>query len=78
MATTLLEQILKEGAAKGKAEGMAEGKIQSLLTILELRFGEIPAALHKKLMKLRDTDRLEQIIKLAVTCKSIREFQKAL
>ena len=38
-------QILRaEGEAKGKAEGKAEGKADTLLKLLELKFGELPDA----------------------------------
>jgi predicted transposase YdaD len=86
MATTMYEAIqregeakgLAEGLAKGKAEGKAEGKTESVLTVLELRFGEVPAVLQKKLKNLQDIERIEEITKLAVTSQNLKEFQKAL
>lgn len=74
MAMTMAEAFQREGIAKGRAEG----KIESVITFLETRFGEIPANLQKKLRNLRDDDRIEQMLKLAATCQSLKEFQKAL
>ncbi len=86
MATTVLEVIQREGMAKGKAEGIAEGmakgmakgKIGTVIAFLETRFGEVPAGIQKKLTNLQDDSRIEKIIKLAATCQSLKEFQKAL
>ncbi len=74
MATTMLESILKRGMAKG----MAEGQIKSVITVLETRFGEIPASLQKKVLNVQDTGRIETLLKLATTCQTLKEFQKAL
>ncbi len=74
MATTMYDAIQREGVAKGKAEG----KIESLLDVLESRFGEIPADVQKKLMNLQDVERIRKITKLAATSQSLKEFQSAL
>ncbi len=78
MATTLLEQIQMEGIVKGEVRGEVKGQAKSAVMVLESRFGEIPAAIQKKLLGLRDARRVEKIIKLAATCQSLKEFQKAL
>ncbi len=82
MATTMLEVIQREGMekgiAKGKAEGKAEGKIESVITVLGTRFGEIPATLRNKLLKVRSEEHIETLLKQAAACQSIKEFQKAL
>jgi hypothetical protein len=78
MATSMYEDIVMEGVARGRTEGRVEGKIESVLTVLDLRFGEIPAGIRKKLMGLRDGARIEGAIRLAATCQSFQEFQKAL
>lgn len=74
MAMTMYEQIQREGLDKGRAEG----KIESMLTVLESRFGEVPAGIQKKLTNLRDVGRIEQILRLAVTSQNLKEFQNAL
>ncbi len=65
-------------AEKLHREGMAEGKIGSVITVLESRFDSVPSALQKKLRNLRNDSRLETLLKLAATCRSLKEFQKAL
>jgi predicted transposase YdaD len=78
MATTMYEAIHREGRAEGKAEGEIEGQAKSVILILESRFGEVPAGLQKKLLTMRNSARIEEAIKLAATCRSLKEFQKAL
>ena len=78
MVMTAAEHLHQEGRAEGRAAGRAEGKIESVISILEIRFSEIPAALRKKLLKMRDEDRIATILKHAATCQSLKEFQKAL
>ncbi len=80
MMMTFAETFEKKGIAKGRTEGRAEGKIESMITFLECRFDGIPDALRKKLLKMRDNGdgRIEEMLKLAATCRSLKEFQKAL
>jgi predicted transposase YdaD len=77
-AQSWIEEGIAIGEAKGKEAGKAEGKIEAALTVLESRFGAVPVATQKKLMKLQDTSRVEKMVKLAATCQSLKEFQKAL
>ena len=86
MTITFAQSWIEEGIAIGKAEGKAEGitegeaagQLKSVMLILESRFGDIPAATQKKLASLRDARRIEKMVKLAATCQSLKEFQKAL
>ncbi len=74
MTVTIPQSWVEEGRAEGEVAGQAK----STLTALESRFGEVPASVRKKLMGLRDIHRVEKILKLAATCGSLKEFQKAL
>ena len=74
MTVTFAQHWREEGIAIGEAKGQAK----SAVMVLESRFGEIPASIQKKLMNLRDASRLGEILKLAATCQSLKEFQKAL
>ncbi len=74
MGLTVAEKLHRDGMAKGKAEG----KIESVMTFLETRFGKLPVSLQKKLMNLQDDAHIEKVLKLAATCQSLKEFQKAL
>ncbi len=74
MATTMLDVIQREGIAKGRAEG----KIESVISVLGFRFGELPATLRNKLLRVRSSEQIETLLKQATICQSLKEFQKAL
>ncbi len=74
MATTMYEAIQREG----RVEGRVEGKAEAIVSVLKSRFGAVPATVQRKLMKLRDSSRVEAMLELAVACQSLKEFQKAL
>ncbi len=86
MATTMLDVIQREGMKKWKAEGRAEGRaeawpeaqINSVIKVLESRFGELPATLRNKLLKVQSEERIETLLGIVGTCQSLKEFQKSL
>ncbi len=61
-----------------KAEGLAEGQVKSAMAVLEIRFGAVPAALHDTLLQIGDAERMDRMVKLAATCRSLKEFQNEL
>jgi predicted transposase/invertase (TIGR01784 family) len=67
-----------EGKVEGKIEGKIEGRIDSVMTVLETRFGKIPAGLHAKLLNVQDAGGMDATLKLAATCRSLDDFQKNL
>ena len=69
---------LRHAWKEGRNEGEQKGKIDSVMTVLEIRFGEIPASLHTTLLNVRDVSGIEATLKLAATCQSLKEFQDAL
>ncbi len=82
MATTMLDVIqregIKKGIAQGREEAWTEAQIKSVISVLGFRFGEIPATLRNKLLKVQSTERIETLLKQATICQSLKEFQKAL
>ncbi len=69
---------LSHARNQGRIEGEQKGKIESVITFLEIRFGEIPGTLQKDLLNVRDDERIEATLKLAATCGSLKEFQNGL
>ncbi len=76
MTATIADAWKAEG--RDMAEGKAEGQAHSVILFLESRFNEVPAGIQEKLMAMRDGGRIETLVKLAATCQSLKEFQKAL
>ena len=73
-----LRHARNTGIAEGEARGAVKGKIESLTLFLESRFDEVPASIQKKLASLHDAGHIERLTRLAATCQSLKEFQKAL
>ncbi len=69
---------LSHARNQGRIEGEQKGKIESVITFLEIRFGEIPDTLQTDLLNVRDNERIEATLKLAATCGSLKEFQNGL
>lgn len=67
-----------EGRAEGKVEGKAEGRVESINAVLATRFGKVPVSLAKRINVIQDFARLDSLIKLAVNCKTLSDFKKAL
>ncbi len=82
MTVTMADGWKAEGRAEGRAEGITEGEVRgqakSALKVLKSRFGEIPTSVQNKILNLRDMGHAEKIFDLALTCQSLKEFQKAL
>jgi hypothetical protein len=55
-----------------------EGKAESILIVLEARFGAVPAGLRKKVESIREAKRLEKALKLCAASETLKAFEKAL
>ena len=64
-----------EGRDKGKAEGKAEGKRESVLSVLEVRFGDVPEALVHAVNAVTDVELLSGLHREAVTVESLEAFE---
>jgi hypothetical protein len=86
MITTIFEDKFLEGVAVGEARGIAigearskaRGEVKSIATVLETRFGKVPTRIVKSINSYSDPNVLEFWTRQAVTCKSLKEFEKAL
>jgi len=55
-------------------EGLQEGLQQSVLDVLQMRFGELPAFISTSIAQLTDTTLLRQLHRQAVTIESLEAF----
>jgi hypothetical protein len=58
--------------------GYIWGVIESILIVLTTRFGEVPPYVKYTLMICRDLTKLDELLNLAVTCKTIDAFSHIL
>ena len=72
---TIAEEWLEEGRAEGLAKGMVLGERQMLLSLLEQRFGTVPASYQKRL-KQADSDTLLEWGRRLLSAPSLKEVFK--
>jgi predicted transposase YdaD len=73
----LKEEWTKEGKREGRREGKSEGKREATIKFLQARFGAAALALELGINAV-DDDRLDGLLDLAATCRSLGSFRKRL
>jgi hypothetical protein len=71
-----IQQGLQQGLQKGKIEGVIEGKQESLIKILEIRFGEIEESLRERIKSIREVEKLNNLLVSVIKVKDLQEFKK--
>jgi hypothetical protein len=73
------EDLCEKGLEKGRQEGRQEGQIrsqqESVLAVLETRFGEIPYALREAVTAADDLACLKRWHRLGIQLASLAEFE---
>ncbi len=64
----------EEGREEGITEGLKEGRTQSILLLLQSRFGEVPLSLREALGQEQWDDRLAALLLAAANVGSLEEF----
>ena len=66
-----------EGRNEGRIEGRTDGKAETLLLILESK-GDVPENLRTRISSERNTEKLDEWIKQALSCVKAEEFASIL
>ena len=79
---TLVEKWMEKGIAQGREQGREQGikknARESVVELLEIRFGNRPSQILTWLNQLTDVPTLKGILRQAATAASIREFEQFL
>ena len=75
---TVAEQLREEGKAEGKREGKLLDKKEVLLQLLAQKFGAVADVDKKKIMGIRDLNRLDQALGLIFKTETIAEVLRPL
>lgn len=70
-----IEEGIAQGIEQGIEQGIAQGKAESLLIMLEGRFGEIPQALQRAISDVSDLDRLDALFRFALKADNLQMFE---
>ncbi|MBI3268823.1 MAG: hypothetical protein HYZ53_07360 [Planctomycetes bacterium] len=82
MAKTFAEDQLERGKAigteigkeLGKELGKMDAKRETLLELLRLRFGSLPAEVEARVAEMTDMGRLNELLKRVLTASSVAEM----
>ncbi len=66
--TAMLAQYIKD---KGKQEGKQEGKKETIVEILEMRFGKIPEEIVARIYRIDDPVMLKNLLRRAIQIKQM-------
>ena len=78
MIEEIQDKYMLEGIAIGEAKGKIKEKVNGILTLLQIHFGEVPETISNELTKRTDLVALQSLFVLAAQCKSLDEFTNAL
>ena len=69
------EEGLEKGLETGRLEGRQEQLRQSILAILERRFGEVDAAIVARLGEIQEQSQLDRLLLSAIDINSVEELR---
>jgi hypothetical protein len=70
-----ITNIERRGLERGRQEGQIRSQQESVLAVLETRFGEIPYSLREAVTAMDDLTQLKQWHRLAIQLASLAEFE---
>jgi hypothetical protein len=73
--TNMERRGLEKGLEKGQHLGQIHGQQESVLVVLETRFGEVPYPLREAVTALNDLAQLKQWHRWAIQLPSLEQFQ---
>ncbi len=72
---TSIERLAKQ---EGVEEGILQNARESIIAVLETRFGEVPSSIAEVVNKINDPSILKTLLKSAIAIPSTPEFQQVL
>ena len=79
---TVAEQLIERGRREGKREGRLQGKLlvkkEDLLKLLAQKFGAVADTDKRKIMEIRDLDKLDKALGLIFKTETIAEVLRPL
>ena len=61
-------------AQRIRQEGREEGRLETVVEVLEARFGSVPDGLREEIFRLSEPGRAQALLPHAVRCASLEEF----
>jgi predicted outer membrane lipoprotein len=73
--TSIERLAMEEGREEGREEGLQVGIRQSILGVLQARFGVVSAMATGRLEQVEDMERLQALLGQAATAESLTSFE---
>jgi hypothetical protein len=74
---TLAEQLRREGRHEGRLEGRLESLHDTILEVLAVRFGDVPASVRDAVTEITDEARLRELHRAAIRTPTLEAFLEA-
>ena len=71
-------RAMEKGERIGIEKGALDATREDTLTALELRFGSVPARIAERVNALTSAATVQKLHRLAITAKTLQEFEQAL
>ncbi len=68
----------QEGLKKGEQKGLQEGKQDSIVEVLQERFGSLDPGIRVQVKQIRDDQTLKELLHSSIRAKKIDDFKKTL
>ena len=73
-----LQEGIEQGMQQGIEQGIEQGRRDSILSILEARLGPVPGGLVDAIRSIHEIDRLQVLLRTAITTASFEDFATSL
>ena len=74
-----LQEGIEQGIEQGKAKGLQQGEIQTkreiLLKLLDIRIGDVPETISRKVSRMRSRSRLDALLEQVATAQSLDDIK---
>ncbi|HOB22312.1 MAG TPA: hypothetical protein PLC26_01775 [Bacillota bacterium] len=78
MTEYLLNKARKEGKIEGRIEGIRENKQDTIVEILQERFGSTDKDIRMQIKKIQDEQTLEELFRSSLRAESLDGFKQTL
>ena len=75
MRQTIAQALIQEGRELGYAEAVIETKQEVLITLLQVKFKQIPQNLIEQIQAIRTIDRLDTLFRQSVSATRFEEIE---
>jgi hypothetical protein len=73
-----VEKGIAIGESRAELRSIAKTRAEAIISILDVKFGEVSETVCKPLYAITDNDRLQDLLRFAVKCERFEEFYKEL